>query len=234
MLFSFIMRLSKRITLGGKEDDPTILETLWSGHLIFSPGFSEDGTKITRMTVFKDIPTISTCQSMQLTKIPGLKKPDSVLEHLFPLLEQDMTRQVEGPADTIIWVNAPYLDMILLLNQDLINNFLPKHATVTNQHQVLDLMMITVWPLGALLLEVLFQKWCSVHLLFFLVSFFESFFLLQNREVRISFFIMSPKFNEDQHGCHTGPWFLGATNGRNPFPAVSNARRCWPVWDWRA
>jgi hypothetical protein len=120
------------VNVGGKEDDPTILETPRAGHLIFSPRLTTDGNKITRLTGFKDIPTIPTCQSIQLTKIPGLKRPESALEHLFDLLEQDMTLQVEDPTDVIVWIYAPYLDMILLLNKDIIKDFLPKHATDTN------------------------------------------------------------------------------------------------------
>ena len=120
------------------EEDQCIIETLNKGMVIYVPHLSKLNTKISRLTLYTDIPDILDCQSISITKIPGIRQPDSALKTLYVLLEKEQVRQIEGPQDTTLWIYSPFLDAILLREDKILKELRPTNDKDVNRTLIMD------------------------------------------------------------------------------------------------
>ena len=122
----------------GEEADPYIMEALQAGNIIFSTRVTKEGTKISRNTPVKSIIEIQDCNSLNITKLSWMKRPDTALESLYALQDKNLARQFEGPAETIIWMYSPLFDALLILKPDILQELLPTNSAEDNRRRVMD------------------------------------------------------------------------------------------------
>jgi len=122
----------------GEEADPYIMEALQAGNIIFSTRVTKEGTKISRNTPIKSIIEIQDCNSLNITKLSWMKRPDTALESLYALQDKNLARQFEGQAETIIWMYAPLFDALLILKPDILQELLPTNPAEDNRRRVMD------------------------------------------------------------------------------------------------
>lgn len=67
-----------------------------------------------------------------------MKRPDTSLESLHALQDKNLARQFEGPAETIIWMYAPFFDALLILKPDILQELRPTNLAEDNRRRVMD------------------------------------------------------------------------------------------------
>jgi len=133
-----VLRPLADVLLEEGEEDQCIIETLKSGMIVYAPRNNKSNVRISRLTLFTDIPDIPDCKSISITKIPGIRQPDSALKTLYSLLEKDQVRQIEGPQSTTLWIYAPFLDAILILDDKILKELRPTNSEEVNRALIMD------------------------------------------------------------------------------------------------
>jgi len=133
-----VLRPLTDVLLEEGEEDQCIIETLKNGMIVYAPRNNKSNVRISRLTLFTDIPDIPDCKSISITKIPGTRQPDSALKTLYSLLEKDQVRQIEGPQSTTLWIYAPFLDAILILDDKILKELRPTNNKEVNRSLIMD------------------------------------------------------------------------------------------------
>ena len=120
-----------------QEKDPTILQILQGGDVIFAPAYSTQHQTIGRNTAWTDIPHILEWNSFQINSITGLQRPATALGTLHDLQDKGEATLLARHQGHNVWIFTTYLDVILTLSPVVLDDLDPTRPRDTNRHLLL-------------------------------------------------------------------------------------------------